>query len=85
MKLEFKPEDYEKGFEAVAPNLTPYMAAVISNRRLAEMLAEAPTQLGSLVNPPNIKSFLPKCVHSVIYAHDITHTAKLVDIREIEK
>ncbi len=45
------------------------------------MLKDAPIIQGRMVG----EAFYQLCGHSVIYEHSITHTAQLVDVKEIKK
>ncbi len=82
MKLEFKPEDFLFDGEDTdaGPRFLAHMACTFANKRLAEMLAEAPVMYGTYEYYDGAGQMWLKGVKG-----GSTHTAKLVQIEEIKK
>ena len=88
--MKFTPEYFYVCDEVVDGNkctreheisLSDKECADLANARLEQMLAEAPVIRGTLIGEAG---FYQNCPHSVIFEHSITHTARLVDIKEIK-
>lgn len=78
MKLEFKPEDFNEDSRV---GMSSIHAAHMANKRLAEMLAAAPTVYGRHNETGICKEWF---IHPPVLSEDEEQTAKLVQIEEIK-